>query len=99
MWDANAPIFDVEWLLVRNEFVIETVESIEHDPIELLLVGDAITVEADVGDIPDRAGREEETVVLELDIDVILGIICDGEAGLALAESAATACCCCAAAT
>ena len=78
MWDVNAPIFDVEWLLVRNEFVNETVESIEHDPIELLLVGDAITVEADVGDIPDLAGREEETEVFELDIDVILGIICDG---------------------
>ena len=66
--------------------------SIEVDPIKLLFVGDAITAEADVGDTPDGAGKEEETEVEELDIDVILEVTREGEEGLAEADSAATAC-------
>ena len=70
----------------------EATESIDADPIKLLFVGDAITAEAVVGDTPDGAGKEEETEVVELDIDVILDVTREGEEGLTEVDSAATAC-------
>ena len=57
----------------------------------MLLVGDAMTAEADVGDISDEAGTEEETDVVEFDNVVTLELTREGEVGRAEADSAATA--------